>query len=463
MKTEGVPSRAALETHDRQLLLLLTLVVMAICAMTAIGGDLLLIALLFGVAAAVFALVQPFALVILLGLLIPLEWLQSFPGSDLTGTKIVAGALFAVTVVRKFAVGRFELRRTPLDAPILLFAAVFLLQWWRVYPDPQATKVFMSMCMYAGLYYLLQEYLADERSLGWATWALVASTTAVAAVSCAAAIIGDLVATAAGLRGDIAEELRAIGTFEDPNRYATLLLIVLGIVLPRAYMHERVAARGAAALAATVLLVGIYFTFSRSAWLAVVAMLGAGLLLRKSRALLILLAIALLFILAPYAWSLVGQRLGFGITHGTDRSLVARSVQWSLALETMDQWWLWGLGVEQQERFIQSQPSQRLQIRWGVHCVPLLLWMDLGLGGLIALAWLVFRLGTTLWRTWRLAGRRGYVLEGWMLAVLGYLVVTLMQPFYRLVVLPYCAALAVAAARLALQRHEAETSECGGV
>jgi len=284
-----------------------------------------------------------------------------------------------------------------LDLPIILFLAAALLsllatEYLRLSLRELRTLIVEPLLFW----YLCRVTLRNIRDAAWLIGALLAATTVVATVGLAQQALGGAVTDVQGVR-------RVLGTYTSPNHFALLLgralpfLVALAWSVPR----WRPWAIGGAVLCAGAL--GV--TFSVGGWLAtglallvVVALLGGR---RLALALVVAGAIgaAVVLVAAP------SERLR-GRLDPTQGTSFVRVQLWQAAGQLVAESPVFGIGLD---NFLYRYPSKMppgAQFEPNLshpHNLILQFWLQLGLPGLLALAWLLWRFAVISWPVTRLA------------------------------------------------------------
>jgi O-antigen ligase len=174
-------------------------------------------------------------------------------------------AVFAIVIAVALAAGRFELRRVPLVITSLLaiFAALNLLSGMEVV-DPTRAARFFAITIYLVVFALwLTSYVRTQDHARTVVLAYI-----VGAAATAAAAVVALVVAFPGSDNFTYAAYRARGLFKDPNVFGPFLIpaaLILAeeILTPRLFGARRLLK---AALFGVVAL-GIFFSYSRAAWL----------------------------------------------------------------------------------------------------------------------------------------------------------------------------------------------------
>jgi O-antigen ligase len=358
---------------------------------------------LMAVAATGVALVRPLAVVFAAILLIPLDLFAVPVGS--VGVTATEG-LFALAglgwAVRCFVDGRSPLARTPLDAPVVLLL-LSIIPGLAIAVDPFATgRVLVLWTLFALVFSLVA---ADGRveTVRRILWLLALA----AAASAALAIIrsGGRPQDLSGL-GDVASN-RAVGSFSDPNIFATFLALALPGALALGLVGP-VARRPLALTAFGVIFLGLALSLSRGGLLATAGALLVMLTWRPFRraAFAAAAVAALLTVLGANPLSQVQQvdtvverivSVRYAEQSGTD----SRAEVYRVTLRIIADHPVFGVGEAQYSlvapRYGLFDPYTGFTFEHA-HDIPLTVAAELGLGGLAALTWAFVQLLRILWR-----------------------------------------------------------------
>jgi O-antigen ligase len=277
------------------------------------------------------------------------------------------------------------------DAPIILFLSAALLSLLATEYLRLSLRELRTLVVEPVLFwYLCRAVLRSPRDAALLVGTLAATTTLVAAIGLAQLVVGGAVTDVQGVR-------RVLGTYTSPNHFALLLGRALPFLIATAWIVPRWrpwAAAGAALCAGALLA-----TFSVGGWL------GTGLstlvvvgLLGGRRALLALtLAGALAAVVILFAAPV--ERLAGRLDPRQGTSFV-RIQLWQAATKLIAQSPLLGIGLD---NFLYRYPSL---MEPGTtfepnlshpHNLVLQFWLQLGLPGLVALAWLLWAFVRLVW------------------------------------------------------------------
>ncbi len=301
------------------------------------------------------------------------------------------------------------IRRALMDAPpltaLLVSAGVFVVVWWTFARDARLER--WASLLWLLLLVLASGYLFDPIGRGYAgigyircAWVLWLLTVGIACARLLAP--AELMITVVMLA--VAQALyaltyfamgqnlfhthrlaRAGGTFGTPVHVYTMMLLALPMCLALIHRWCYDGARAAMGAAMLVMLAALWFTYSRSAWLAVSVVLPAVVYaLWGQRRVAIALGVALWILLGGiYAMRLESSpQLG-------DTTAQARVDIWRMGFQMFKQNWVWGVGVDNVRlRYTSTWRGYAVSTWYGAPENQLLLWLcERGIwGGLFALA-----------------------------------------------------------------------------
>lgn len=239
-------------------------------------------------------------------------------------------------------------------------------------------------------WYLCRAVLRESKEIGWLVGALAGVTTLVAVIGLAQMVVGGAVVDTQGVR-------RVLGTYSSPNHFALLLGRSLPFLLAAAWCLPRWRIW---TIVGTVLCGGaLLATFSVGGWIGTGA---AGLVvlgLLGGRRLLLALVVAGMVAGAVVFFAVPVERLAGRLDPSQGTSFV-RVQLWQAGLEMAGQSPLLGIGMDNfLYRYPQALPPDTPFEPNLSHPHNLILqfWLELGLVGLAALGWLLWRFGRLIW------------------------------------------------------------------
>lgn len=281
------------------------------------------------------------------------------------------------------------------DLPIMLFLAAALLSLLATEYLRLSLRELRSLVVEPVLFwYLCRAVVRSPRDIAWLVAALVGAASLVAVIGLVQLVLGGAVTDVQGVR-------RVLGTYTSPNHFALLLGRALPFLAAFAWCLPRWRPY---AIAGGVLCAGaLLATFSVGGWLAtgLALLVVAGLLggRRLVAALLVagIVAGAVVLLAAPV------ERLAGRLDPRQGTSFV-RVQLWQTAVQLVGQSPLLGIGLD---NFLYRYPAL---IPPGTPFEPnlshphnwvLQFWLQLGLAGLLALCWLLWRFLKLAWTTAR--------------------------------------------------------------
>lgn len=314
-------------------------------------------------------------------------------------TLLVTLASFAWHVYR----GRASLRFSLVDLGMLSLLAAALISLPTSLNPGTSMFGFVRVFFLWLLVVLWSNVLADRRTIRWATWLLVATGVGTALVAFAQYFIptfelGNILVINQGG----GQYLRRVGAFFfDPNYMASFLSVTLLIALGLA-IHARTWRASAIPLAAAAVLTGgVLVTFSRTGWLGVAV--GVVILImtaptrRRIPLLLMLIALAVA-VLAFQPGLVLGRAASIGEVE-RDLSVATRYQMFYSAVDIIRDNWALGTGLGAFD--VAYPPYRRLGTLTYItkpHQLPLAMWAEMGIAGLIAEVVLVGAIIATFWR-----------------------------------------------------------------
>jgi O-antigen ligase len=181
--------------------------------------------------------------------------------------------------------------------------------------------------------------------------------------------------------------VRPAAFFDDPNYLATMLSIGIIAAIGMAIAARRVAHSVVWLLAVVVMSGGLFVTFSRTGWLGVMfGLVPLILTARPNRRRWLMAASAVLVVVALLAapGALVSRLASIGDVDG-DASVRTRYLMLASSVEMIDDHWVFGTGLSAYEKAY--PPYRLLGARQDIlkpHQLPLAMWIEMGIVGLVA-------------------------------------------------------------------------------
>lgn len=401
----------------------LALIVLALARLSVEGAFLFTLGILLA-----FALLRaPEIAIYLLILAVPFGSLFPFPigGANATFSDALVLLALSLWVVRSIARGRVTPRIPPLSFPFILFILAISISLLVAQSLTEGAKEILKWIEMFAVYWLVAQEFEDkqrERAL---------AVTFVAGF--AQAVIGaNQYYFRAGPEGFLlfgGTNLRAFGTFEQPNPFAGYLGLIIplafGTALGVLFEHARSATHKALFALAMVslgaMLAALFFSYSRGAWVGVAAALVVTFLIRSKRAAVLGFALAALIAIVALLgqfnilpdviserFATVNDYFGFEDVRGVNANddnfaIVERRAHWQAALGMFsDHPWL-GVGIG---NYAVAYPAYALP-HWDdplghAHNYYLNVLAEAGLLGLTAY---LFLWGAVFWNVWRTVRR----------------------------------------------------------
>lgn len=339
---------------------------------------------------------------------------------------------------------------------VLVFAALWSLPFSLA---PAATAVAAVRLAFQGLLYLAfvllitNEGMARRVVVVLAVTAVLSSILAVAQFVWPGIGIGSVDSFAVG--ADIV--VRSGAFFDDPNFLGAFLSVAVLAGLGMAVHASR--PRGATVwlLTAVVGAVGIVLTFSRTAWVgvlagAIVVVLAAP---RKRRTALLVVSVFVAVLVVAIAPDAVTSRFRSITDVESDPSVRTRYVMLESTREMIGDYWLFGTGLAAYDKaYPRYQQSDAMPGITKPHELPLAIWAEMGIVGLLAeviiigaLAWMLWKRRKIPWGPYESVG---------VAALVAMLVQSLFQYYLYVEYLWVALALSVAAARFERAKGDAD-------
>jgi len=349
-------------------------------------------------------------------------------------------------------------RFTTVDAWV--FALVGAALWSLPFSFSVADTVFSlgRLVFLVGLFKLLTTYLDGDVPLARGLAAAIVATSAAAAIlaSLQHFVPGfDIGNTSVRLGTGVAPIIRGSGFFEDPNYLGGVLSVAVVFGLTIGLWEPRVRRAALWFGGSAICAVGLYATLSRTAWVGA----GLGVLLavllappRRRRPVAIALAVAVGAVLAVQPAMLL-ERVRSIVGIEQDTSISTRWYMFSSAWKMIQDHWAMGVGLG---AFAQAYPPYR---EFGTflsvlkpHQLPVAMWAEMGIAGLIAEVGLTLSFARLALRGWKagLSVESRFALVG----LIALVVQTFFQYFLFFEYLWLLLAMAVVALRRDIERKE---------
>ncbi|MCL1995709.1 MAG: O-antigen ligase family protein [Defluviitaleaceae bacterium] len=198
------------------------------------------------------------------------------------------------------------------------------------------------------------------------------------------------------IRADFVDILANVGlpgrlhsTIINPNNYAKFLTMMLPICAAYAFTAKGNLRKFIFAMLLVPAIAALALTFSRISYLAIFGIVGTCVLLIKPR--LIPVGIALAILSIPFVPDVILMRLS---TIGTDSSSLYRLWIWEGSWRTVQNYWSQGIGIGPQAFTLiyRAHAHEMAGNAMHAHNVLLNVWIEVGIGGLIAVA--IYNLST---------------------------------------------------------------------
>lgn len=223
--------------------------------------------------------------------------------------------------------GKLQFRSTPLDIPIAILVLFSAASVWSS-PDKGFSfyNYYHLMGRYILLYYLVIHNTYSLEQAKRLVWAMLASAGVVALYGFYQYYFGFAVSAAVWVDGEQFPDLkmRVFSTLENPNLLAGFLVIMMAVAAGMGYRAEAKGSKALVALLIAALGSCLVLTYSRGAWLSLLAVIGVYALICNRKALWLLLVVPIVLFFAHAA---VLERI-LSIMNPTDTSSTLRLALW---------------------------------------------------------------------------------------------------------------------------------------
>ncbi len=305
-------------------------------------------------------------------------------------------ALVCYTIVSyafKLLLGKRKFHLELLDGAVLAFGAALACGGVFSFStgSRRPTLVFLA---FLGAYFLTVFMIRTREWLNRCAWAAIAAAGAVALIGIFQYVTGSSLGASAWLDADMFEDIgsRVVSTLENPNMLAEYLILLFPLAAAQLLSRTGAKERAAALLAVGAVAACIVLTWSRGAWLGLIA---GGLLFcliwnRRTIYLILAGVVAVPFLPLVLPSSIVSRFTSIG--NLADTSTSYRVNIWRGAVRMLHDYWLSGIGVGEAPWY-EVYPRYSLSAierAPHAHNLYLQIWIELGLVGLALLALLLF-------------------------------------------------------------------------
>jgi O-antigen ligase len=385
-----MPNRPAVESinskilPNRELMIFLSLVLCSLMTGFLINtGNLKYLILLGGGLAALVIFVQPILGLLLLAVFLPLGHWQAINEIGITGAKGIAGLLLVVVFYRKVLTGS----RIVFDPRIYAFFAAFLIICIFSYQSNRINDLGVYGIKSQIFYIILALLTSNIISRPVQANRIFDCLLLVMGLTCLVVLTGGWGIFQPQFEyGTQLAQQRTAGSFDDPNKFATILLLVFPLGLMRLKQVEKRLPRTALYIILGFLVLAVITTYSRSAWLTLgIIILSFAAIHRLWKILFIVfifIALGLVFYNGEIIKRLTpeeGKR---------DPSIVDRKATIRAGMEMFYDHPLFGVGINQSNdlmpRYKEKAGVESYNKYVGVHNVPILILIENGLLGFTA-------------------------------------------------------------------------------
>ncbi len=328
-----------------------------------------------------------------------LDVLGRIPGTPITLFHLGVFITLLVWLLRLYLAETREIAKTSFDLPLWLFLAY--ISFTLIYtPEPlEASVYFMRLIALVVVMYMTINVVTDRTSLNVSLGALILSAFALSAFA-----ITDITNTSAYLMQAAVGFSKVFGrfgvTFENPNYFATFLMIALAVSASLVINGRLTPLLRLVLLAmAGVILVGLVGTFSRAAWVALLPALVIVIYYSRYRGTIFIsifvavLAAAIVLWNTPFVRSVI-MRFSSLASASADPSSMTRVFLlqggWDMLLDT----WFLGVGYRGFPVFYEKLYRPHSQVLFDVfesHTLPMEMLAELGIIGFALFVWFLVR------------------------------------------------------------------------
>jgi O-antigen ligase len=370
--------------YNRELLIVLSLILCAVMTGTLINnGSMTYLVYLAGAIAAMIIFIRPVLGLFLLAVFLPLGHWQAIQGIGITGAKGIAGLLLVVVIYRKVLTGS------------------------RIIFDPRMYALFaafLAICFYSYQANRINDSGMDgiKSQVFYIVLALITSNIiykpihAARVFDCLLLVMGFtcLVVLTGGWGvfqpqfeyGTQLAQPRAAGSFDDPNKFATILLLVFPLGLLRLQQVRKRYARMTLYIVLGLMIMAVITTYSRSAWLTIAVIILSFVIIYRHWKVLLIVCLFITLGLVVYHDEVI-QRLK-PEDGKRDPSIIDRKATIQAGMLMFYDHPLFGVGINQSNELMPEYKDktgvESYNRHVGVHNVPILILIENGLLGFMA-------------------------------------------------------------------------------
>ncbi|HNS72281.1 MAG TPA: O-antigen ligase family protein [bacterium] len=328
-----------------------------------------------------------------------LDQMGKIPGTPITifhlGFAVSMAAWLLLALMGKSG----DFRRTAIDLPLLLFLAMISFSLLYTPDRADATVNFLRLLALVLVMYVTTNVVRDRRTLAFALASLILSALALSAFALTS--IGGTSTSMMQLAVGFAKVFGRFGaTFENPNYFATFLMLALALAFAYIiYGGVPGLIRLILLPVSVVMLIAMIGTFSRAAWVAMIAAAAVVIYYSRYRRLIFITAIAMVIIAIPLLWnSVFFQSFFMRFTSLSDASADPSSMTrvflfrggWNMLLDS----YFLGIGYRGFPVYYEQTYKPHSQVLYDVfesHTLPMEILAELGIIGFSLFIWLLVR------------------------------------------------------------------------
>ncbi len=323
------------------------------------------------------------------GVLLLFAGMPFLPTMALVALTCVTAVCYAV----KLLLGKRKFHLDILDGAVLAFGAALACGGIFSFSAGSRKPMLVFVCFLGG-YFLTVFTMRTREWLTRCTWAAILSASAVSVIGILQYFTDSLIGADAWIDAEMFEDIsgRVVSTLENPNMLAEYLILLLPLAAAQLLTCRQRQYRTAAFFASCLVLGCIVLTWSRGAWLGLLAGLLLFLLIWNRRTIYLILAgaAAVPFLPAVLPASIVSRFSSIG--NIADTSTSYRVNIWRGTLRMLRDYWVSGIGIGEAPWYLVYPRYSLAAIETAPHAHNLYLQIltELGVVGLALLLILLF-------------------------------------------------------------------------
>jgi putative inorganic carbon (HCO3(-)) transporter len=295
--------------------------------------------------------------------------------------------IFGLYVIKCISDKRYDIKIGELDFAFLLFILVLFLSAITSIVPMDSMRIFVINMIPFLLVLVMVNAIKDKYQIGTLLYFIIGGIT-IASLYGMWQYINRIPVDEALVDVSVSGSVRrAFSTMGNPNNYAEYLVLTIPFYAAAFLNTKNDLARTAIMVLSTLPILNLYMTSSRSSWIGfmVAVFVYVFLVNRKLIPVFIVLGIAMI----PFLPNSILHRLG---TIGRDSSSAYRVNIWRGSYKLLKEYWLTGIGLGPGPFKKLIHYYIKLDLPTHSHMVPLQIWLEAGLAGILAFIWLIARL-----------------------------------------------------------------------